>query len=76
MGKADDGMTDAETIAANIRAHMDGRTQTYVANKVHVHRTLMGRYCRGESEPSAGNLKRIALALGCSVDELLEGVGE
>lgn len=69
-------MTDAETIAANIRAHMDGRTQTYVAARMHVHKSLMGRYCRGEVEPSASNLKRIALALGCTCDELLEGVGE
>ena len=67
-------MTDAEAIAANIRAHMDGRTQAYVADKVRVHRTLMGRYCRGEVEPSASNLKRMALALGCSCDELLEGI--
>lgn len=69
-------MTDAETIAANIRARMDGRTQAYVADRVHVHKSLMGRYCRGEVEPSASNLKRIALALGCSCDDLLEGVGE
>lgn len=69
-------MTDVEKIAANIRAHMDGRTQVYVANKVHVHKTLMGRYCRGEVEPSATTLKRIALALGCTCDDLLEGVEE
>ena len=43
---------------------------------MHVHKSLMGRYCRGEVEPSASNLKRIALALGCTCDELLEGVGE
>ena len=69
-------MTDVEKIGANIRAHMDGRTQVYVANKVHVHKTLMGRYCRGEVEPSATTLKRIALALGCTCDDLLEGVEE
>ena len=43
---------------------------------MHVHKSLMGRYCRGEVEPSASNLKRIALALNCSCDELLEGGGE
>ena len=69
-------MTNAEIIGRNIREHLDGRTQIYVAGKVHVHKTLMSRYCRGEVEPSASTLKRIALALNCSCDELLEGVGE
>lgn len=67
---------DVAVIAANIRARMDGRTQAYVADRVHVHKSLMGRYCRGEVEPSASNLKRVALALGCTTDELLEGVAE
>lgn len=69
-------MTDAEVIGRNIRARMDGRTQKWVADRINVHKSLVGRYCRGESQPSAGNLKRIALALRCTTDELLEGVGE
>ena len=68
--------TNAEIIGMNIREHLDGRTQKYVADKINVHKTLMSRYCRGEVEPSASTLKRIALALHCTTDELLEGVGE
>lgn len=69
-------MTDERKVAGNILARMGGRTAEDVAKAARIHKNTMHNYIRGRCEPGAFKLKRIADALGCTTDELLEGVGE
>lgn len=48
-------------------------SQTVLGELVGVHYTHISRYERGVSRPSADTLKRLADALGVTVDYLLEG---
>ena len=51
-------------------------TQKELAKKAGVSYSVLSGYMRGLHDPSATRLKKIARALGCSVDELLKGVDE
>jgi transcriptional regulator with XRE-family HTH domain len=48
-------------------------SQTELGKLVDLHYTHIGRYERGHSRPAADTLNRLAHALGCSTDYLLEG---
>lgn len=48
-------------------------SQAQLAERVGVHQNHIGRYERGESQPSADALKRLADALNVSTDFLIEG---
>lgn len=50
-----------------------GLTQTELGKLAGVHNVNLSRYERGQSEPSADGLKRLAEALGVSVGHLVEG---
>lgn len=87
MGKAGDGMrnehvgkdkADSMTFAANLRRLLRERrmTQMQLSTIVGTSPSATCLWCQGRSVPYATTLKRIALALGCSCDELLKGVGE
>lgn len=87
MGKAGDGMkgkhvgkteSDALAFAHNLRAilRMRSMSQMRLSIEVGTSPSAVSLWCQGRSVPYATTLKRIALALGCSCDELLEGVGE
>lgn len=87
MGKAGDGMRrghvgrvpkDAARFALNLRGIMRQQGITQMALSIRVGTTpgAVCLWCQGRSVPYATTLKRIALALHCTTDELLEGVGE
>lgn len=87
MGEAGDGMRrdhpgrnpeDAARFASNLRGIMRRREMTQMALSIRVGTTpgAVCLWCQGRSVPYATTLKRIALALRCTTDELLEGVGE
>lgn len=87
MGKAGDGMRkqtvgripkDSMRFAMNLRTVMRQQGMTQMALSIRVGTTpgAVCLWCCGRSVPYATTLKRIALALHCTTDELLEGVGE
>lgn len=51
-------------------------SQAQLAEAVGVHQNHIGRYERGESQPSADALRRLADALGVSTDYLIEGTSD
>jgi transcriptional regulator with XRE-family HTH domain len=51
-------------------------SQAQLADAVGVHQNHIGRYERGESQPSADALRRLADALGVSTDYLIEGTSD
>lgn len=67
-----------KAIGRNVRRllHEHGVTETEVAARIGHDPNTMYRICNGRRMPSAYTAKRIADAIGCSVDELLEGVAE
>lgn len=69
---------DAARFASNLRGIMRRQDMTQMALSIRVGTTpgAVCLWCQGRSVPYATTLKRIALALGCSCDELLKGVGE
>ena len=69
---------DATRFASNLRGIMrrEGLTQMALSIRVGTSPSATCLWCQGRSVPYATTLKRIALALGCTCDELLEGVGE
>lgn len=48
-------------------------SQAQLAQAVGAHQNHIGRYERGESQPSADALRRLAAVLGVSTDYLIEG---
>lgn len=87
MGEAGDGMRrdhpgrnpeDAMRFASNLRGIMRRHQMTQMALSIRVGTSpsAVSLWCQGRSVPYATTLKRIALALRCTTDELLEGVGE
>ena len=48
-----------------------GISQTELARRTGIHRTLIARYEAGLTMPSAAKIVRIAAALGCTVEELI-----
>ena len=48
-------------------------SQAELAERVSVHQNHIGRYERGESQPSADALRRLAEALSVTTDFLIEG---
>ncbi len=69
---------DAALFASNLRGIMrqQGMTQMALSISVGTSPSAVSLWCHGRSVPYATTLKRIALALRCTTDELLEGVGE
>jgi transcriptional regulator with XRE-family HTH domain len=53
-----------------------GLTQKELADKVELHQSQIHRYESGGSQPTLEALRRIALALGVSIDELVFEAGE
>lgn len=51
-------------------------TQKELADTVGLHKNHIGRYERGQSEPSSDKLRKLAEALGVSSDYLLNGSTE
>ena len=64
-----------KAIGNNIRARLSEAhmTQRELARRARVTEAAISRYVMGEREPRARTLARIAHALGCTCDELLEG---
>ena len=71
-------MNDGKRVASNILVFMGARdlTQPQLAKSAGIHENTLANYIRGRCEPGAFKLKRIADSLGCTVDDLLKGVGE
>lgn len=51
-----------------------GLSQEQLAEKAKLHRTYIGMIERGEKNVTLTNIEKIALALGCTVSELVEGL--
>ena len=49
-----------------------GLSQEQLAERAKLHRTYIGMVERGEKNITLTNIEKIALALGCAVNELLE----
>lgn len=66
---------DAESFPERMRQLRRNKnlSQSELAEQVGVHFTQIGRYERGDSQPSAEVFARIATALGVSTDYLIEG---
>lgn len=69
---------DSMRFASNLRGIMrrEGLTQMALSIRVGTTPGAVCLWCQGRSVPYATTLKRIALALHCTTDELLEGVAE
>lgn len=52
-----------------------GINQSKFAEMISENRTTVAMWEAGKSNPRADKLPKLAKALGCTVDELLEGVG-
>lgn len=67
-----------QDISRNIRRKLRERriNQKTLAALMGVHQGSVSAVVKGKRMPSAMKLKQIANALGCTTDELLEGVGE
>lgn len=87
MGEAGDGMRrnhvgrnpeDMMRFASNLRRVMRKKqvTQMSLSIRTGTSPSAVCLWCQGRSVPYATTLKRIALALRCTTDELLEGVAE
>lgn len=74
----DERRRDLRRIGGNIlvRLGVAGMTQKQLAHAMGVHRNMVYEYTSGRVEMSATRLKSCARALGCSMDDLMEGVGE
>ena len=49
-------------------------SQEQLAEKAKLHRTYIGMIERGEKNITLTNIEKIALALGCAISELMEGL--
>lgn len=69
-------MTPKEAIASNISRAMlrSGMRNAELARMTGLTKTAVGYYVAGKCEPKASHLKRLCEALGCSADDILEGV--
>lgn len=69
---------ERKRLAYNLRRLMNKArvTQMQLSIEVETSPGAVCRWCHGESVPYSTTLKRIAQALGCTTDELLEGVWE
>ena len=52
---------------------INGLTQVRLAEKAKVSRSVIARFETGRTELSTGNLRKIADALDCSMDEIVKG---
>ena len=48
-----------------------GLTRKELADRLHIHEETLGRYERGDREPSGSIIKSMADLFGCSTDDLL-----
>ena len=69
----DEPATVMQTVGANIRKAREaaGMTQTDLAEKVGSSQSVIGRYERGEMDPTASRLVEIIRAIGCSPADIL-----
>lgn len=69
---------DSMRFASNLRGIMRQQDMTQMALSIRVGTTpgAVCLWCQGRTVPYATTLKRIALALHCTTDELLKGVAE
>lgn len=49
-----------------------GLTKVFVAKEVGVHANTISNWEKGESEPDASELKKLAILLECDVEELID----
>ena len=70
--------TDLRKLGANIYKEMQdaGLTQAMLAEETCISMRTLSNWMRGINEPGAIRLKIIASAIGCSMDDLLEGIGD
>ena len=61
-------MTDIKTARNRL-----GMTQSQLAEKIGVERTVLSHWENGDNDPRTADLPRIADALGVSIDELVRG---
>lgn len=61
------------TLGTRLRAAREraGLTQAQVGEALHVSRQYVHRLEAGDHEPTAGTLRALCLALGCSADSIL-----
>ena len=66
------------TFGRNISVELIRRemTQKQLANQIGIHPESLSRYCTGKREPRISWVYKIAKALGCTIDSLLEGCDE
>lgn len=66
----------AGALTQNIKrlCEQNGMTQKELAERAGITSVSVSRYCSGTRTPSANTLYAMAKALGCRMDELMEGV--
>jgi transcriptional regulator with XRE-family HTH domain len=71
------GTPVAELFGRNLKRVREARglSQEDLMARADVHRTQVSKYERGETEPQLEIIARLAMALGVSIDSLIEGIG-
>lgn len=71
-------MIDRYAFGNNVKAKLRSmdRTQTWLCLEIDMPLNTMSQYMMGKRMPKAETLYRIAKALACTMDELMEGVFE
>lgn len=62
---------DLKTLAENILKFLDGRKQSWLADKTELTQPQISRILNGKTDPPIGDVIAIANALGRSIDELV-----
>ena len=63
-----------QTFGINLRRHREElrHSQEDLAEKADLHRTYIGSVERGERNVSIDNMERLAAAVGCTIQQLLD----
>ena len=69
-------MTNKEIISRNIdkRRVEQGLSQFGLAKKIGSHQSIVFKWCNAESTPNSIYLYKLAKALDCTMEDLMEGV--